>query len=185
MTELTRWFTNRKKRTTKPVCLLAHAMGEHIKADGTIPAWDWLEQSGLSVHALIYPNGNILRTAHDEDIAYHAGKSKILVGDIIWEGLNTVSLGAEFLLAGDHDYSSLLRGMADPDAYSDAQYRMGAELYAGWCKTYSIPVEQIVRHSDVSGDDVRGEGQGKRDPGVGFDMGRFRNLVRAAMAPVA
>src|SRR3990167_1289205 len=94
MPELTRWFKNRRKRTVKPVCLVVHAMGEHIKADGIIPAWDWLEQSGLSVHALIYPNGTVLRSAHDEDVAYHAGKSRIVIGDKTWEGLNAVSLGA-------------------------------------------------------------------------------------------
>ena len=185
MPELTRWFKNRRKRTVKPVCLVVHAMGEHIKADGIIPAWDWLEQSGLSVHALIYPNGTVLRSAHDEDVAYHAGKSRIVIGDKTWEGLNAVSLGAEFLLAGDYDYTSLLKGMAQPDAYSDAQYEAGAKLYAGWCRDFALPVERVVGHSDVSGDELRGEGNGKRDPGQGWNMARFRNLVRAQLAPTA
>ena len=29
---------------------------------------------------------------------------------------------------------------------------------------YNIPVENVVRHSDCSGDDVRGKGKGKTDP---------------------
>lgn len=183
---LTRPFAGHKVRTVKPICLVVHAMGEHIKADGDIiPAWDWLEKSELSVHALIYPNGQVLRGVADGDVAYHAGVSRLMLGDKTWTGLNAMSLGAEFLLAGDHDYTSLLHGMAQPTAYTEEQYQAGALLYAGWCKEFSLPAERIVGHADVSGDDVRGAGNGKRDPGAGFDMARFRNLVRQALVPVA
>lgn len=183
MPDLTRWFTNRKQRVVKPVCLVVHAMGEYIRSPhDVVPAWDWLEQSGLSVHALVFPNGNILRAAHDEDEAYHAGKSRIVLGEKTWNGLNSMSLGAEFLVAGEQNYESLLTAMKDPRTYTDAQYTAGAALYAGWCTAFSLPVERIVRHSDIAGDDVRGPLNGKADPGFGWDMPRFHDLVRAALA---
>ena len=38
---------------------------------------------------------------------------------------------------------------------------------------YNIPVSKVVRHSDVSGDHVRGKGKGKTDPGSAFDWDAF------------
>ena len=42
---------------------------------------------------------------------------------------------------------------------------------------YNIPVENIVRHSDCSGDHVRGKGKGKVDPGSAFDWEAFQNAL--------
>ena len=42
---------------------------------------------------------------------------------------------------------------------------------------YDIPVENVVRHSDVSGDDIRGKGRGKKDPGSGFDWDAFKKAL--------
>jgi len=41
-------------------------------------------------------------------------------------------------------------------------------------KQYDIPADAVVRHSDVSGDDVRGAGKGKTDPGSAFDWAAFQ-----------
>ena len=46
-----------------------------------------------------------------------------------------------------------------------------------WMDKYNIPVENIIRHSDCSGDHVRGEGKGKTDPGSAFDWKRFKQLL--------
>ena len=40
-------------------------------------------------------------------------------------------------------------------------------------------LEVVVRHSDVSGDDVRGKGKGKTDPGSAFDWNRFQKELVA------
>lgn len=179
---ITRYFTNRRRRTVKPVCLIVHGMSQYIsKPDDTVPAWDWLEQSGLSVHALIQPDGTVVQTGHDDDVCYHAGKSRIVLGDKTWEGLNAVSLGAEFLVAGEHNYLSFVNTIKVPGTYSEAQLAAGAILYAGWCKQFSLPVERIVRHSDVSGSDVRGPGEGKVDPGEAFPLATFRDMVQALL----
>jgi len=39
---------------------------------------------------------------------------------------------------------------------------------------YDFDASRVVRHSDVSGDDVRGVGKGKTDPGSAFDWDRFQ-----------
>jgi N-acetyl-anhydromuramyl-L-alanine amidase AmpD len=44
-------------------------------------------------------------------------------------------------------------------------------------KEYNIPANAVVRHSDVSGDDVRGKGKGKTDPGSAFDWDRFKQQL--------
>ena len=46
-------------------------------------------------------------------------------------------------------------------------------LTKSWMNQFQIPKEDVVRHSDVSGDSVRGDGKGKVDPGNGFDWKRF------------
>jgi len=48
-----------------------------------------------------------------------------------------------------------------------------------WIDKYKIPVDAVVRHSDVSGDDVRGEGKGKTDPGSAFDWEAFKAALVA------
>jgi N-acetyl-anhydromuramyl-L-alanine amidase AmpD len=42
---------------------------------------------------------------------------------------------------------------------------------------YDIPADNVVRHSDCSGDDVRGKGKGKTDPGSAFDWERFKKEI--------
>ena len=44
-------------------------------------------------------------------------------------------------------------------------------------KQYNIPATAVVRHSDVSGDDVRGKGKGKTDPGSAFDWKKFKQKL--------
>jgi N-acetyl-anhydromuramyl-L-alanine amidase AmpD len=42
---------------------------------------------------------------------------------------------------------------------------------------YKIPASRVVRHSDVSGDHVRGKGKGKTDPGSAFDWDKFQKQL--------
>ena len=44
-------------------------------------------------------------------------------------------------------------------------------------KQYNIPADAVVRHSDVSGDVVRGKGQGKTDPGSAFPWDKFKEAI--------
>jgi AmpD protein len=154
---------------------IVHSMAELVRAGGVdIPAWEFLEQEELSVQALIHPDGAITEGAGVDRVCYHAGTS-VYQGRA---GLNTTFLGAEFLVAGAHNYDDFLHAIARPGCYTDAQYNAGGFLYASWMKRYpKLTLNRILGHSEVSGDDVRGPGQGKRDPGLAFDWPRFRQSV--------
>lgn len=150
---------------------IVHSMGERIRFEGELlEAPVLLERQRLSVQALISQAGEIVSCCGVDRIAYHAGISE-------WEGerdLNRTFLGAEWLVAGDHDYPSFLKAITLPGCYSEAQYRAGGWLYASWALAFGFGFDRILAHSQVSSDAVKGEGKGKRDPGPGFDWFAFR-----------
>lgn len=157
---------------------IVHSMAERVVNDsvrwgpvGTWTAHDWLHEKGISAHAAILPDGIVDRWVSSDLIAFHAGKSRFEE----WEWLNQNFLGCEWLVAGEHNYRSFLEAITKPDCYSEAQYDSGGWLYASWAVRYGFDKLNIVGHSDVSGDDVRGPGKGKHDPGDGFDWGRFQD----------
>jgi N-acetyl-anhydromuramyl-L-alanine amidase AmpD len=137
---------------------------------GEFGAWDWLDAKTWSAHAFITPDGQVIQAVSPLRVAFHAGQSE-------WEGrawLNDTFLGAEWLVAGTHDYSSWLTATTATDCYSEAQYHAGAWLYASWLRDFPhLSLERILPHSTVAGDHVRGEGKGKQDPGPGFSWHEF------------
>lgn len=163
------------KQREQPVSgALVHSMGEVVTYEGrSLYAPDLLAEQKLSVHAMVTPDGKVLECLGSDRIAYHAGASRF--GDL--SGLNATFLGCEFLVAGEHTYQSFMERIRRVDAYTDAQYEAGGWLYARWIKTFSIPRTAVVGHSEVSGDDVRGVGRGKPDPGSGFSWPRFWQAV--------
>jgi N-acetyl-anhydromuramyl-L-alanine amidase AmpD len=161
-------------------------MGEFIwiQSKGQyIPAWDFLDESpqvtgvALSAHRLICPDGEVIRCVPDDHRANHAGHSKF--GAL--ENLNRTFLGAEFLLPGDWTYGEFIIEMGRGNVgFTDEQYEAGGELYAQWMKDHDFDRPRVVTHAQVAGDDVRGEGRGKRDPGVGFNQGKLTNAIARA-----
>ena len=164
-----------------------HAMGENIDL-GTkvVPAEVFLEKSPeycnttLSAHRLLKPDGSIVLLVDDENVAYHAGESRL--GELV--GLNGTFLGMEWLLPGDWIYepdfkNNMQRGTVK---FTDAQYESGGWQCAMWMLEYDFGRSRIVDHQAVAGDDVRGPGLGKLDPGVGFNHGRLTNVINAELA---
>lgn len=130
-----------------PNRVVIHAMGEYIFHEGRYKhAVDFLRDIGLSAHALICPDGTIIRCRSDNQGAYHA------------KGYNTNSLGVEFLVKGKHDYASFKKAISSYYLTFD-QHCAGVELIREWCTKYDIA--SIDRHSDL--DPGR-----KSDPGKGF-----------------
>ena len=142
-----------------PKRIIVHAMGEYLSKDGHtwLRAPDFLEDRGLSVHALVAPDGTVYRCRHDNEGAYHA------------LSFNTDSLGIEILVSGRHDYESFEQAIKT-HYMTVSQYAALVEQVREWIHLYGIT--NIERHSDVS------PGR-KIDPGAGFPWDKFLNDIKA------
>lgn len=161
----------------KPKGIIIHSMAEYLKMPegGSLYAHDFLKTLKLSVHGFITPDGKYEKMIESPNKAAHAGKSKW--GEL--ENLNSHFLGFELLVKGEHDFGTFSKAIQTPGTYTEEQFKTALETCKWWMKQYDIPVENIVRHSDCSGDDVRGKGQGKTDPGNAFDWERFKKELVA------
>lgn len=154
-----------------PKGIIVHSMGEYISYNGEdLYAKDFLKVLGLSVHGFIKPDGLYDKMIDSPNKALHAGLSF----HEPYKNLNNYYLGFELLVQGTHDYTSFLKAIHREDTYTENQFRTALEVCRYWIKKYDIPNSRVVRHCDVSGDDVRGKGKGKKDPGPGFDWDRFK-----------
>ena len=139
--------------------LVVHAMGEWIVDDeGRFRhATDWLDHLRLSVHAFILPSGRIIQTLDPKHfVAFHV------------RGVNNISAGCEFLIAGPQSYHDLLEKMRDTThpPYTEAQYRSGGFLYGRWARTLGLPWAAVQGHEAI--DPAR-----KYDPGPAFSWDRL------------
>ena len=157
-----------------PKGVIVHSMSEYLKLDdGPMYAHDFLKSIGLSVHGFVKPDGTYEKMVSSPGKAFHAGKSE-------WNGLsglNSHYLGFELLVPGTHDYGTFSKAIETEGTYSEEQMKTSVDIGKYWMDKYNIPVENIIRHSDCSGDHVRGEGKGKTDPGSAFDWERFKQLL--------
>lgn len=181
LSERIRWG---KAREEKILGVVYHAMGEKIVVGKVVyPALEFLQESpdlaGLSysVHCLARPDGVLVEGVPDERQAWHAGTSQL--GALV--DLNRTFLSIEFLLPGEWTYkpdfvNAMRRGIPH---FTDAQYVSGSWWIATKMRRYNFGKPLVVPHFQVSGDDVRGEGKGKIDPGVGFNHGRLTSLLYA------
>lgn len=160
---------NQKDRPSLPDGIVIHSMGQYIEGYGH--ASDFLEELGLSAHYLIEADGTVLECVDPERQAYHAGKSEFK-GET---GLNSTFVGIELLVEGEYNYGTFLKAIKDPDSFTLEQADSAAVMCSLLNKWYDIPTDRIVRHSDVSGSDVRDDP--KKDPGSGFDWQHFINLT--------
>jgi len=157
-----------------PKGIIVHSMAEYLKMpEGPMKAHDFLKSVKLSVHGFIHPDGTYEKMIESPGKAAHAGKSK-------WAGLehlNSHFLGFELLVPGEHDFGTFSKAIETEGTYTEEQFNTAVEVCKHWIKQYDIPVENVVRHSDCSGDDVRGAGKGKTDPGSAFDWKRFKEAL--------
>jgi N-acetyl-anhydromuramyl-L-alanine amidase AmpD len=126
----------------------------------------------VSAHFLIVPNGEVHKIVAPEMRAWHAGVSRW--GDV--SGLNDNAVGFELAVAGSHNYEQYLDAIS-VNCYSDMQYRAAGWLTARLMVQFGIRWDMIRGHSEVAGDDVRGAGKGKPDPGAGFDWRLYYGWV--------
>lgn len=158
----------------QPKGIILHSMSEYLMWKGQkLYAKDFLKTLGLSVHGFIKPDGTYDKMIESPNKAFHAGKS-LHEG---LSGLNSHFLGVELLVPGTNDYASFTKAIKTKGTYSEAQFQQTAKVFKFWMNKYNIPASHVVRHSDVSGDHVRGKGKGKTDPGPAFDWERFQKQL--------
>ena len=159
-----------------PKGIIIHSMAEFLKMpEGPMKAHDFLKSVKLSVHGFIHPDGTYEKMIETPGKAAHAGKSE-------WAGLEHLNghfLGFELLVPGEHDFGTFSKAIETPGTYTQSQFDTAVEVCKHWIKQYNIPVDNVVRHSDCSGDNVRGKGQGKTDPGSAFDWAAFKAALVA------
>jgi AmpD protein len=154
----------------QPKGIVMHSMSEYLMYEGQrMYAKDFLQKLGLSVHGFIKPDGTYDKMIETPGKAFHAGKS-LHEG---LSGLNSHYLGVELLVPGTNDFASFSKKIQTLETYSQAQFDSAVKVFKFWMDKYNIPVDNVVRHSDVSGDHVRGKGKGKTDPGSAFNWEAF------------
>jgi N-acetyl-anhydromuramyl-L-alanine amidase AmpD len=172
-------FSNRPAGTIIDM-IIVHAMSENphwgsstctalemLSLKQAPPTWDkpW---TPVSAHFLIMPTGEIHKIVAPMMRAWHAGLSRW--GDV--GNLNDTSVGFELAVAGTHDYEQLLDALS-VNCFSDMQYRSAGWLTARLMVEFGIRWDMVRGHDEVAGDDVRGAGKGKPDPGAGFDWRNY------------
>ena len=160
----------------QPKGIILHSMAEYLVYEGQkLYAKDFLKKLKLSVHGFIKPDGTYDKMIETPGKAFHAGKS-LHEG---LSGLNSHYLGVELLVPGQHDFASFSKAIETPGTYTQAQFNQTLAVFKFWMNKYNIPASRVVRHSDVSGDHVRGAGKGKTDPGSAFDWEAFQKALTA------
>jgi len=160
----------------KPKGIILHSMSEYLMWKGKkLYAKEFLKELGLSVHGFIKPDGTYDKMIASPSKAFHAGKS-LHEG---LSGLNSHYLGVELLVPGINDYGSFSKKINQKGTYSKKQFDTTVEVFKFWMKKFNIPASRVVRHSDVSGDHVRGKGKGKTDPGKAFNWTAFQKSLVA------
>ena len=160
----------------QPKGIILHSMSEYLMYEGQrLYSKDFLKKLGLSVHGFIKPDGTYDKMITSPNKAFHAGKS-LHEG---LSGLNSHYLGVELLVPGINDYGSFINKIKTPGTYTQAQFDQTVKVFKFWMDKFNIPANRVVRHSDVSGDHVRGKGKGKTDPGPAFDWDKFQKALVA------
>jgi len=166
-----------RRETTTVDTIIIHAMSEYLHHEGKVVcAMDFLNDIQLGCHYFIAPDGLVLNGVAPEFRTPHVGKSEYL--DRKW--LNETSIGIEFLVPGINTYDNFLIKLDSRDTFTDEQYKSGGELIARLNKNFPSTIARAVGHMSVSGDDVRGEGRGKKDPGEYFNWGALDSFTEEA-----
>jgi N-acetyl-anhydromuramyl-L-alanine amidase AmpD len=159
----------------QPKGIIIHSMAENIiYNDKILTALELLKELKLSIHTLINIDGTRTEMVLPPNRSLHAGISK----HNNLTNLNNHYLGVEILLKGTHDYNSFIKRIKEPFPFNTLQISTLIECCKHWMKQYNIPIENVVRHSDVSGDDIRGIRKGKLDPGSGFNWIKFKDDLK-------
>lgn len=160
------WFNKDFQKIVGPE---GKAYAESIKlTPETLPEhkYDWQLNKAIftaykvSSHYMIDRDGTIVRLVDDNNVAWHAGKSKMPTDGR--EGVNGFSIGIELTASHPADDPSV---KTPEDAYTAAQYESLNKLIAHLCKEH--PITAVVGHDEIA------PGR-KTDPGPLFQWEKVR-----------
>ncbi len=156
--------------------IVVHTMEMDEKGDTAETCARWFQNPTAKVSAHYCVDANsVVQCVRDQDVGWHA------------PGANHDGIGIE------HAGRARQTGREWGDAYSTAMLERSAELVAGLCRRYDIPVKWlyaadlvagkrgITTHDAVSKAFKRGS---HWDPGQGFPVETYLTLVRAKLAGV-
>lgn len=159
-------FRDRKKEVSM---IIIHSMSEYI---GEEYAYDFLDRMGLSAHFLVDSIGNVIYGPSIDKVAFHAGLS-------FWEGehnLNNISIGIELLINNTYDWETFKKAIKKPESFTEKHYELASKICKDLMNIYpKITKDRILRHSDVSGKEVRPDP--KIDPGEGFSLSKLKSMI--------
>lgn len=164
----------------KPKYIVIHTHANSITKHGiTYTPIEWLNKLGFSYHRLYYDTGETKSMRKLTEIAHHAGVSK-------WgndTNLNKCSIGLCIILRDAYDWETFLKENDNIEAFSNEMYIKLANDCANIAQMFDIEpsIYTILEHNEVSGDDVRGKGKGKIDPGNSFDKIRLLGMIQAKL----
>lgn len=146
---------NRRKITPKKIVI--HAIGEYLDAseDKDFHCIDYLDSIGLCAHFFITPTGTIIQSLNSNEMGSHA------------KGHNIDSIGIEFMVAGNHTYSSFQKTIMNEDWLVKEAYDAGIQLCNSLIDIYK-DISEVVTHHELSPDR-------KIDPGKMFPMEKFKS----------
>ena len=150
---------HKSKRTAAIDTIIIH----YTAANRISSTINWFKdpRSKVSAHYVIGRDGRIVQMVKDEEKAWHAGKSYFRGR----RNVNNFSIGIE--LVGTYD-----------SAFTDEQYRSCVYVCSLLVEKFNIPLDRIVGHEDVSGDEavklgIRTESNKKIDPGPNWNWEKF------------
>lgn len=142
--QLTKYnFTNRND-TGRIKYIVVHYLGGVYSAAAQARSWA-SKYVGASAHYIIGHEGEIYQSVEDADIAWHCGASKYKHKLC----RNTNSIGIEMAV---RKRSTATMSASDPDWYFEAATEQSlVDLVVEKMRQYGIPIENVLRHYDVTG----------------------------------
>lgn len=140
---------------------VVHSMGEYVVgSDGVARhAPKHLDFSKLSCHAFCTPTGEIIQSVPTEFMAWHV------------KGHNSESIGLEFLVPGEHTWTTFLKAInGSTDPYAEVQYRAAGWWFGTYMKQWGLELEDLVGHHHLNSE--------KPDPGRAFNWIKLRDYVQ-------
>lgn len=151
---LVTWGHEKVTRPGKIEAIIIHSSYNKLSSDSFSinGILDEYRQINVSPHYIIDRDGTIYRLVSDQEVAYHAGKSRLPDGRT---EVNTLSIGIEII--------NTEKGFP-----SEAQYQSLADLIK-YLKT-QYPIKYILGHSDIS--------PGRKSDPWNFDWEEFYRLLK-------